>query len=98
MKHIHNQKNGIRYYAKYDETTDTNVIVFGTIAEIKDDTVTGEDLNYDEISALKDLFEDSEEFGEDYIISTDIPLSEIDAKLLQFGYTKDSRLKNIGWG
>jgi len=88
----------IRYFAWFDEDANMNIIAFGTEDEIINDRLTGEDLDYDEISGLKDIFDDDESFGEDYLISTETSLSDIDIELIARGFVKDKRLKNVGWG
>lgn len=86
------------FFAWYDKDSDFNIIAFGTQDEIANDCLTGEDLDYDEISDIKEFFDDSGSLCEDYLISTYIPLTEINKELTSRGFIKDKRLKNTRWG
>jgi hypothetical protein len=88
----------IHFYAWYDNYSKMNIIAFGTEENILNDCLTSEDLDWNEISDLKDFFNDTGELCEDYLISTDISLNEIDSELISRGFIKDERLENVGWG
>jgi hypothetical protein len=85
-----------RYFAWYE--CGKNIIAFATEDNIFDDCLNGEYLDYSEISELMDIFEDTGELCEDYLIATDVPLQNIDNELLSRGMIKDPRIRNIGWG
>lgn len=90
--------NTVHFFAWPDEDTDMNTIAFGTEDEIVNDRLCSENLDWDDISELKDLFNDDGSLCEDYLISTETPIDVIDKELISRGYTKDARLKNVGWG
>jgi hypothetical protein len=93
-----NKNSSIRYFAWFDQDSNCNVIAFGIEKEILKDCLTGRNLPFDEIDELRDIFNDDGSLCEDYLISTDVSLSVIDNELLNRGFTRDIRMKNVGWG
>lgn len=93
-----------KYFAWFDVDSNSNIIAFATENEIIDDCLCGDifvDLSeegFDIFTDLKNIFDDSEIFGEDYLISTNTSLNDIDTELIKRGFIKDKRIKNIGWG
>lgn len=98
----------ILYFAWADSETGMNTIAFGTEENINDDCLNWDYFDEDywdgsspspyEISDMGKYFNDDGGLCEDYLISTETSLEDIDNKLLKEGYVKDARLKNIGWG
>lgn len=86
------------YYAYLDPEAGMTVVIFATEEEILNDTVTGEELDLEEMDYLRELFDDDGSMTEDYLIATDWRVKQVREVLDDRGYIYDRRVGEIGWG